>query len=76
MTPTAAYLIGWDMCSAYRSILDGRLDLADAMLDSARERLERAVRDEAKDHDVSFIAATRADIERYDAKIAALRGDK
>lgn len=76
MTLTTAYLIGWDMGSAYRGIIDGRPDDSDAYLDSARERLERAEREGVKDYDAAFIAATRADIERYAAQSAALKGLK
>lgn len=76
MTLTTAYLIGWDMGSAYRSIIDRRPDLADEMLGSAREQLERAEREGVKDYDAAFIAATRADIERYAAQSAALKGLK
>ena len=73
MTLTTAYLLGRDLDAAYRSILAGDYALVAPRLDSARERLERAVVDGVKDYEEAFVADIRAEIESYAAQAAALK---
>lgn len=76
MTLTTAYLLGRDLDAAYRSTIDGDHALADACLDSARERLERATKEGVKDHEADFVTEITATVERYAAQSAALKGNK
>ena len=73
MTLTTAYLLGRDLDAAYRSILAGDYAFVTAPLDSARERLERAVVDGVKDYEEAFVAYIRTEIKSYAAHAAALK---
>ena len=73
MTLTTAYLLGRDLDAAYRNILAGDDAFVTPRLDSARERLERAVADGIKDYEEAFVAYIRAEIESYAAQAAALK---
>lgn len=73
MTLTTAYLLGRDLDAACRNILAGEHAFADVVIDSARERLDRATGEGVKDYEEGFVAAIREEIERYAAQSAALK---